>query len=100
MFAMFIVGITWAMNIIYYYVINSVKFDRWPHWLIMLIVSMVAAPAACIVCNESVFSDYGLVYLSEPLQMAICHLLFTLIMFVVATFSVRWWSSNCRHSPF
>ena len=100
MFAMYIVGITWAMNIIYYYVINSVKFDRWPHWLIMLIVSMVAAPAACIVCNDSVFSDYGLVYLSEPLQMAICHLLFTLIMFVVATFSVRWWSSNCRHSPF
>ena len=26
MFAMFIVGITWAMNIIYYYIINSVKF--------------------------------------------------------------------------
>ena len=100
MFAMYIVGITWAMNIIYYDVINAVKVDRWPHWLIMLIVSMVAAPAACIVCNESVFSDYGLVYLSEPLQMAICHLLFTLIMFVVATFSVRWWSSNCRHSPF
>ena len=26
MFAMFIVGITWAMNIIYYYVITKIKF--------------------------------------------------------------------------
>ncbi|MGN0214126.1 MAG: hypothetical protein ACI4AH_04875 [Muribaculaceae bacterium] len=99
-FALIIVGVTWVMNLIYYYLINSVKFDRWPHWLIMLIVSLVAAPAACVVCNESVFNEYGLMYLSESLQMIICHLLFTLAMFVIATFSVRWWSSNCRHSPF
>lgn len=100
MFAMLTVAITWGVCAVYYYVINSVKFDRWPHWLIMLITGVVLSTAACVGYNSSVFASMGLEYHHESLQMAVCHVLFAALMFVVATFSMRWWSSNCRHSPF
>ena len=43
-FALIMLLVTWIMAVVYYYVINSVRFDRWPHWLIMLVVSMAVAP--------------------------------------------------------
>lgn len=99
-FAMITAGIAWAVALIYYYVINSVRFDRWPHWLIMLLVAIILVPAACFSYNEYVFSENGLAYLGESLQMSVFHVLFGAVMFVVASFAARWWSTNCRHSPF
>ena len=46
-FALIMLLVTWIMAVVYYYVINSVRFDRWPHWLIMLVVSMALAPGVC-----------------------------------------------------
>ena len=38
------VAMSWGMAAIYYYVINSVKFDRWYHWLAMLGITAVLTP--------------------------------------------------------
>ena len=92
--------VTWIMAVVYYYVINSVRFDRWPHWLIMLVVSMAVAPGVCFGYNEYVFAENGLSYLSESMQMVFVNVLMAAVWYVVASFSIRWWSSNCRHSPF
>ena len=99
-FALITLLITWAAALIYYYVINSVKFDRWPHWLIMLLVCVVVVPSACFAYNEYVFSDLGLSYLSESMQMMLVNGIAAAVWYVVASFAPRWWSSNCRHSPF
>lgn len=99
-FVMIVTGVSWAVCIIYYYVIDSVKFDRPQHWLIMLLVSTLASVASCFAYNQSVFVEYNLSYTEEMVQMALCHAMFAVIMFVVATFAIRAWSSNCRHSPF
>ncbi len=97
-FAMIIVGISWALSAIYYYVINSVKFDRWQHWAIVLVVNVVAATVACWTYNQSTFNELGLSY-GETSQMALYHAIFSLVTFVIASYAMRWWSSNCRHSP-
>ena len=55
-FALIMLLVTWIMAVVYYYVINSVRFDRWPHWLIMLVVSMAVAPGVCFGYNEYVFA--------------------------------------------
>ena len=34
--AVITIAMAWGMAAIYYYVINSVKFDRWYHWLAMM----------------------------------------------------------------
>ena len=50
-FALIMLLVTWIMAVVYYYVINSVRFDRWPHWLIMLVVSMALATGVCFGYN-------------------------------------------------
>lgn len=91
--------IAWGGAVIYYYVINSVKFDRWYHWLITLAVVTVIAPVVCYAYNDYVFADNNLLYIGESVYFEFVNMLFTALLFVIASFSVRWWSSNCRHTP-
>ena len=84
---------------IYYYAINSVKFDRWYHWLAVMAVVIVLAPVACYVYNDTVFANNGLAYVGESIQFEMQTVLFAAVLYIVASFSMRWWSSNCRHTP-
>lgn len=89
----------WAGAGIYYYVINSVKFDRWYHWLCVLAITSLTAPVICYVINERVFSSHEIYYVAESLNFEAINVIYTAILFIVASFSIRWWSSNCRHTP-
>ena len=89
----------WGGAAIYYFVINSVKFDRWYHWLAMMAVVVVLTPVICYFYNDSVFTGYGLSYTSESAAFEMWTVVFTALLYVVASYSMRWWSSNCRHTP-
>ena len=91
------VAMSWGMAAIYYYVINSVKFDRWYHWLAMLGVTAVLTPVVCFIVVSNLLEgfDYG----TAVFTFQIYNILFTALTFVIASFSIRWWSSNCRHTP-
>ena len=91
--------IAWGGAAIYYYAINSVKFDRWYHWLAVMAVVIVLAPVACYVYNDTVFANNGLAYVVESIQFEMQTVLFAAVLYIVASFSMRWWSSNCRHTP-
>ena len=67
--------VAWGLSGIYYYVINSVSFSRWYHWLIMLCVAVVIVPLITYVSAVEA------------------------VLFIIASYSMRWWSSNCRHTP-
>ena len=56
--------IAWAFAGIYYYVINSVSFSRWYHWLIVLIAAMIVAPVINYTYPSGVFSADGLDFTS------------------------------------
>ena len=45
--------VAWGGAAIYYYAINSVKFDRWYHWLAVLGVVAVLAPVVCYIYNDT-----------------------------------------------
>ena len=91
------IAMSWGMAAIYYYVINSVKFDRWYHWLAMLGVTAVLTPVVCFIAVSSLLEgfDYG----TSEFIFEIYNVLFTALTFIIASFSMRWWSSNCRHTP-
>ena len=98
--AMVITAVAWVGAGIYYYVVNSVRFDRWWHWLAVLAVVAVLTPVVCYSVNTSVFSDNGgISYPAETAAFQTATVLYSVLMFVVASFSIRWWSSNCRHTP-
>lgn len=90
---------TWGCAAIYYYVINSVRFDRWYHWLAVLGVVAVLAPVVCYIYNDTVFANNGLMYVGESIQFEMQTVLFAALLYIVASYSIRWWSSNCRHTP-
>ena len=93
------VAMSWGMAAIYYYVINSVKFDRWYHWLAVLGVVAVLAPVICYIYNDTVFANNGLLYVGESIQFEMQTVIFAALLYIVASYSMRWWSSNCRHTP-
>ena len=91
------IAMAWGGAAIYYYAINSVKFDRWYHWLATLGVVAVLTPVVDYFVTSSILEgkDYGSAIVSFELH----NILFAAIMFIIASFSMRWWSSNCRHTP-
>ncbi len=98
-----IAGITilvaWGGAATYYYAINSVKFDRWYHWLAVMAAVIVLAPVICYIYNDTVFATNGLMYVGESIQFEMQTVLFAALLYIVASYSIRWWSSNCRHTP-
>lgn len=88
---------TWGGAALYYYIINSVRFDRWYHWLATGAATTLLTAVAGYFATKGFlpeYEDHG-----EIFGFTIYVLLFAAVMFIIASFSIRWWSSNCRHTP-
>lgn len=90
----------WGFAAIFYYVVNSVSFSRWYHWLIMLAVSVVVCATASYFYITGAMEAEQLDYSVQAFHFTLATALVEAILFIVASFSIRWWSSNCRHTPF
>jgi hypothetical protein len=94
--AILTVILTWGIAAIYYYLIDSIRFSRWWHWLIMLTASALLTPTATIAYqNRELVGDYTL----DIYNFAVASLAVTIVFFIIASFSMRWWSKQCRHTP-
>lgn len=99
-----IVVSVWFFATIYYYVINSARLSRWWWWMIMHLFSTGVITFVIYKYSEYRLNDllseiteevYGYLTLFVSLNAIIIYLLF-----VVVSFSIRWWSSNCDKTPF
>lgn len=93
------VALTWSAAAIFYYVINSVKFSRWYHWLSVLAIVTLVTPVIGFLVNQSIFDQNNLSYSGEAASFEFSNMIYTALLFTVASFSMRWWSTNCRHTP-
>lgn len=91
--------IAWLCAAIFYYGINSVSFSRWYHWLVMLAIAGIIVAAINVTYLESVFSDNGIDFSKELTVFAAVNIIIECIIYTIASFSMRWWSTNCRHTP-
>ena len=57
-------------------------------------VVAVLAPVVCYIYNDTVFTNNGLAYVGEAVRFEMQTVLFAALLFIVASFSMRWWSSN------
>ncbi len=89
----------WVLAAVFYYVVNSVSFSRWYHWLIVLGVAAVASSVTAYTYCDGIFVDEGVDFGDQLFGFAMANLLVEAMLFVIASFSMRWWSSNCRHTP-
>lgn len=91
--------VAWAAAAIYYYGINSVSFARWYHWLAVLGVTAVLAPTVDFVYPDNVFAEYDYEYTVQLMHFSLLNIMVEAVLFIIASYSIRWWSSNCRHTP-
>lgn len=107
-------GISFAMVLIYYYVINHPQLNHWWGWIIFLVINGIIN---FIVGWQWVLKDYydGKMITIDPatnLQMplnigeseiiyfGISNMFISVIAFIVFSFILKWWSTNCSRAPF
>lgn len=97
-------ALPWVMAMLFYYIINSVYFDRWWNWLIVLALTALLSAWIGMALLEHLMEDFepGLsdYYSIYMVPMSAWCALFSAVLFIIVSFSIRWWSSNCRHTPF
>lgn len=98
--ALLAVGVAWVLAAVFYYAVNSVSFSRWYHWLIVLAVAAMTVPVVVYVWLDGQFAGDGLDFSGQLFSFSLMTMLVEVVIFTVASFSMRWWSSNCRHTPF
>lgn len=111
-FSMF--GISLAMVIIYYYLINHPRLNNWWGWLIFLVTN---ALINFIVGWQYVLKDYydGKMVTINPstnlqvplnigeteiLCFGVSNMILSIIAFILFSFIAKWWSTNCSRAPF
>lgn len=107
-------GISFAMVLIYYYVINHPQLNHWWGWIIFLVINGIIN---FIVGWQWVLKDYydGKMITIDPatnLQMplnigeseiiyfGVSNMFISVIAFIVFSFILKWWSTNCSRAPF
>ena len=107
-------GISFAMVLIYYYVINHPQLNHWWGWIIFLVINGIIN---FIVGWQWVLKDYydGKMITIDPatnLQMplnigeseiiyfGVSNIFISVIAFIVFSFILKWWSTNCSRAPF
>lgn len=91
--------VAWGAAGIFYYVVNSVSFSRWYHWLIVLGCVSVLASVINYIYPSNIFSDLGYDFSAQLFSFCVFNFVVTAVLYVIASFAIRWWSSNCRHTP-
>lgn len=97
--AVITVGVAWLLAALFYYVIDSVRFSRWYHWTIMMAAAVLAVIAVNTFYADKVFAESGLDFSGRLFGFGIVDGIYAAVVFAVASFSMRWWSKNCRHTP-
>lgn len=86
----------WSMAALFYYIINSVSFSRWYHWLITLLAaSTLSTIVVYAYLDNALAEDFS----SSLVSFSVIEFVTAAILYLVVSFAIRWWSSNCRHTP-
>ena len=95
-----------AVLVIYYYAINSVKFAKWWHWLLLVVVLCVInfSIAYSVSYNELSFlyeqQNKELPYGAEFTSFSLINVVWTFVVSFVWSMIIKWGSKNCRRTPF
>jgi hypothetical protein len=91
---------------IYYYVINSVKFGKWWHWLLLVVVLCAINFGIAYVTSYNELSylyqqqNQELPYASEFVGFSLINALWVFVVSFVWSMIIKWGSKNCSRTPF
>lgn len=103
-----------VMVIVYYYIVNHPRLNNWWGWMIFLGANAVIN---FIIGWQWVLKHYydGLmvkksastgklvdltVYHSDFLAFGVTNMIDAILAFIIISYIIKWWSTNCSHAPF
>lgn len=106
--------ISFAIVVLYYYIINHPRLNNWWGWTIFLGVN---AAINFVVGWQWVLKDYydGLmvkfdpatnkeidldIFPSDIIAFGVTNMINAMIVFFVFSYIIKWWSTNCSRAPF
>lgn len=104
------VGLTLIISVflsllVFYYLIDHPRFNKWTHWLLFVgIVSVLNFGVAFFFS----YSELSLIYQLQGTQLpywadfwifSLINMLYSLLLAVILSYLVRWWSINCSTCP-
>jgi hypothetical protein len=110
-----VVSLSWV--VLYYYVINHPRFNKWWHWVIMLIIlgginlfiaygwtvsdftNGLIGDCLMYTRNEEGEIISQLIYESDCWMFGVVNFIVSVVFFILFSFLFKWWSTNCKHSP-
>lgn len=95
------VFLTIFVIVLYYYVINSPRYNKFAYWLMTGTISSLIIALVLFFMTKSKFTyeELGFV-LTDYLQFAIVVFAFSLVSFFIFSLLLKHWSTNCKDSPF
>lgn len=92
--------------ITFYYFINSIRFSRWYHWLIVFFANAILVYIITFSLPYSDYSNYEIaddiidtIFSGDLHSWALVNSILAILLFIIFSFSLRWWSSNCSTTP-
>lgn len=93
---------------LYYYVLNSARFNKWWHWLLLVVVlCVVNFGISYLVSYRNILNVYTDMNSEPSYALGTCCFSFSIInvlwCFVVSfiwSLIIKWGSSSCRRTPF
>jgi hypothetical protein len=116
---LYLIFVTLFMVLLFYYLINHPRFNRWWNWLIILLINaglnfLYAWLITLSDLNSNSISD-DLMYVrnvstneivtqkvidSNCIYFGITNAIVATSVFILLSFAFRWWSRNCSTCPF
>ena len=88
-----------AICFTFYYIINSPRFSKWYHWLVHLAANSIINYLFSVIYLKKVFFVFGYDYTSEYYLFGLAQAGISFILFLIFTYCIRWWSTNCSTTP-
>lgn len=96
-----------VVGVLYYYVINHPRWNRWFWWLLIgLLLAVANSITAWVMADSMLVKLYEQAEMVMPygievfLPFCVVAGALTLFFFFVFSFIIKWGSRNCKHSPF
>jgi hypothetical protein len=111
MYGFIALGIALAIMLVYYYVINHPRFNKFWSWLLMLLVvgfsnlfigaGMTFSDLVAGNIGECLINgDNGGIYTSNCWMFGFANFFVSEIFFIIFSIGLKWWSTNCKRTPF
>lgn len=91
--------LVWGGAAAFYYAINSVSFSRWWHWLSVMVDVSLLSSVINFMYPSSIFQDLSYDVTAQLFSFSVVVFVITAVLFTIVSFGIRWWSTNCRHTP-